>query len=71
LQCSVTLKGPYSPLEIEFQSLCRSSNIKQVVIDQLSVNSVVLDHEPTCPTSRLLIAAHMGIQARSGRVSAR
>jgi ATP-dependent RNA helicase TDRD9 len=65
------LKGPWSPLELDFQSLCHSSNTKQVKVDNNSVNSVVLDTEPTAPISRLLVAAYVGIQDRSGSVVAR
>jgi len=67
----VSLKGPWSPLELDFQSLCHSSNTKQVKIENNSVNSVVLDTEPTAPISRLMIAASVGIQDRSGSVVAR
>lgn len=70
-QSPAHLKGPWSPLELEFQSLCHSSNSKQVTIDGGSVNSVMLDHEPTAPTSRLLISSSIGIQDKSGRIVAR
>ncbi|XP_035715225.1 ATP-dependent RNA helicase TDRD9 isoform X2 [Folsomia candida] len=71
-KCTKTLiKGPWSPLELDFQSLCHSSNTKQVKIDNNSVNSVVLDTEPTAPISRLLVAGYVGIQDRSGSVVAR
>lgn len=65
------LKGPWSPLELDFQALCQSSNTKQVRVDNNSVNSVVLDTEPTAPISRLMVAAHVGIQDRTGSVVAR
>jgi ATP-dependent RNA helicase TDRD9 len=71
LQSKVMLKGPWSPLELDFQSLCHSSNTKQVKIENNSVNSVVLDTEPTAPISRLMVAASVGIQDRSGSVVAR
>ncbi|CAG7821883.1 unnamed protein product, partial [Allacma fusca] len=65
-----TLKGPYSPLELYFQSVCQSSNAKQVAVDNHSVNSVILDHEPTAPTARLLVASSITIQEKSGKVVA-
>lgn len=65
------IKGPWSPLELDFQSLCHSSNTKQVKVDNNSVNSVVLDTEPTAPISRLLVAAYVGIEDKSGSVVAR
>lgn len=71
LQTKTLIKGPWSPLELDFQSLCHSSNTKQVKIDNNSVNSVVLDTEPTAPISRLLVAGYVGIQDRSGSVVAR
>ncbi|CAG7724752.1 unnamed protein product [Allacma fusca] len=65
------LKGPFSPMELDFQSLCQSSNSKQVTVDNHSVNSVVLDHELNGPNSRLLVAANINIHEKSGKVVAR
>ncbi|CAL8111255.1 unnamed protein product [Orchesella dallaii] len=68
LKVPMDLKGPFSPLEMNFRPLVRSSNTKQVNIDKNSVNSVLLDHEPT---SRMLVAAHVSINERSGSIAAR
>jgi len=67
----VELKGPWSPLELSFQSLCHSSYCKEVSIDDCSVNSVALDHEPAAPISRFVVASSVSIQDKSGRVVAR
>ncbi|ODN04338.1 putative ATP-dependent RNA helicase TDRD9 [Orchesella cincta] len=71
LQMPVSLKGPWSPLEMTFQALVQSSNTKQVRIDNNSVNSVLLDHEPTAPTSRMLVAANVTITDKSQSITAR
>ncbi|CAL8099647.1 unnamed protein product [Orchesella dallaii] len=65
------LRGPHSPLEMVFSSLCRSAHLKQVITDGSSTNSVVLDQDPDNPSSRLLIAANVAIAARSGNILAR
>jgi len=67
----VTLRGPFSPLEMSFTSLCRSAHMKQVLIEGNSVNSVALDQEPMSGTSRLLVSAGVGISQKSGSVMAK
>ena len=66
-----TLKGPFSPLEMSFRALSASAHTKAVTIEGCSVNSVALDQDPTSSTSRLLVAAAVGISQRSGSVIAR
>jgi len=67
----ITLRGPSSPIELMFSSLCRSAHLKQVNIDGTSVNCVALDQEPHSSTSRLIVAANVGIAHRSGNIMAR
>jgi len=69
--CLVALRGPNSPLEMNFTSLCRSTHLKQVQIEGNSVNCVALDQEPFSACSRLLIASNVGIAHRSGNIMAR
>jgi len=68
---TITLRGPHSPLELSFTALCRSSHLKQTIIEANSVNCVALDEEPYATTSRLLVSAGVGIAHRSGNLLAR
>jgi hypothetical protein len=67
----VTLRGPSSPLEMQFTSLCRSAHMKMVQVEESSVNCVALDTDPFNPCSRVMIAATVGIGHRSGNILAR
>ena len=66
-----TLRGPFTPLEMEFSSLCRSAHMKPVQIERSSVNSVTLDQEPYSATARLLVAGTVAISDRTGAIMAR
>lgn len=66
-----SLRGPHSPLEMTFTSLCGSAHLKQVVTDGSSINSVALDQDPTSPSARLMVAANVAIAQRSGNILAR
>jgi hypothetical protein len=67
----VVLRGPSSPLEMNFTSVCASAHMKQVQVEGNSVNCVALDTEPFNPTSRVIIAANVGIAHKSGNILAR
>lgn len=67
----VTLRGPNSPLEMQFTSLCRSAHMKQVQVEGSSVNCVALDTEPFNPCSRVMVSASIGIAHKSGNLMAR
>ncbi|XP_021956127.1 ATP-dependent RNA helicase TDRD9 [Folsomia candida] len=67
----VSLRGPTSPLEMHFTSLCRSAHMKAVQVEGSSVNCVALDTDPFNPSSRVMIAASVGIAHRSGNILAR
>lgn len=62
----VDLKGPNSPLEMELFSMARCSVQKEVRVDGSSVNSVLLDSDPTDPHDRLLVAGSVS-QSSDGR----
>lgn len=53
----VYLKGPFSPLEINLSSLATVTATKKVSIDNLSVNSILVDTDPEDPHDRLLVAS--------------
>ncbi|XP_008211194.1 probable ATP-dependent RNA helicase spindle-E [Nasonia vitripennis] len=53
----VYLKGPFSPLEINLSSLATVTATKKVNIDNLSVNSILVDTDPDDPHDRLLVAS--------------
>lgn len=67
-QTPVTLKGPWSPLEMSFQAMVKCSTTKEVRVEKSSVNSVLLDHEHTASNSRLLIGAHVSVNQSSACV---
>uniref|UniRef100_T1JGF2 Probable ATP-dependent RNA helicase spindle-E n=1 Tax=Strigamia maritima TaxID=126957 RepID=T1JGF2_STRMM len=62
-QHRITLKGPYSPLEVTFTSLQKCGAMKPVKIDMSSVNSVVLDAEPQDTCARMMVAATVGFNS--------
>ena len=55
----ITLKGPYSPLEMKMFSKIRTLSGSLVKIENDSVNSIVLDDQPGDNHERVLIAAHV------------
>ncbi|XP_031345439.1 probable ATP-dependent RNA helicase spindle-E isoform X2 [Photinus pyralis] len=57
---SLTLKGPYSPLEMQIFSVTASGMNKTITIEGSSVNAVLLDTDPQDPHERLIVAAHIG-----------
>lgn len=57
----VTLKGPWSPLEMTYQACIKCSCTKEVRIETSSVNSVSLDHEPTLSNSRMLVGSFVNV----------
>jgi hypothetical protein len=67
----IVLRGPHSPLEMNFNSLCRSAHLKQVQVEGNSVNCVALDQDPFNSCSRMIVAASVGIAHRSGNILAR
>uniref|UniRef100_V9IL58 ATP-dependent RNA helicase spindle-E n=1 Tax=Apis cerana TaxID=7461 RepID=V9IL58_APICE len=58
IECNttVTLRGPFSPLEIELSHLIMAGRDKNVKIAPSSVNSVLLDTELEDSSVRLLVA---------------
>ncbi|PSN47186.1 putative ATP-dependent RNA helicase spindle-E [Blattella germanica] len=67
----VTLRGPYSPLEMKFYNLTRVGVSRTVNIEWNSVNSVLLDSEPQDPHDRLLVAASVGQNPEGDRLTLR
>lgn len=46
------LKGPFSPLEMTVSSMIRDQVGKKVIIERDSVNSVLLDPDPSDPKEK-------------------
>ncbi|CAK1553904.1 unnamed protein product [Leptosia nina] len=67
----VYLKGPNSPLETNLHNLMYGNRDKQVVVEWNSVNSVLLDTEPQEIYERLLVAAEVGQNELSSKVTLR
>lgn len=70
---SIRLKGPSSPVEMEFMTLCGSTRLNDIRTDGQSVNSVVLDQDPWEQESsyQLLVGASVAIGGRSGKILVR
>lgn len=49
---TITLRGPFNPLEMRFHGCIESSVNKLVEIDGSSVNTVLLDNEPQASQTR-------------------
>ncbi|XP_012273782.1 probable ATP-dependent RNA helicase spindle-E [Orussus abietinus] len=56
----VTLKGPYSPLEIRLLHLTSAGRTKRINIEWNSVNSILLDNNPEDSHEQLLVAGSVG-----------
>jgi len=67
----MTLRGPNSPLEMSFNTLCRGANLKKAQVDGTSVNCVALDNEPFNSCARVMVAASVGVAYRTGNLVAR
>jgi len=57
------LRGPYSPLEYEVMCAYRQGSKMQANVDSESVNSVLLDENPSDPHEQWMVAAHVGISS--------
>ncbi|XP_049877718.1 probable ATP-dependent RNA helicase spindle-E [Pectinophora gossypiella] len=67
----VYLKGPFSPLETTLHNLMYASREKEVTIEWNSVNSVLLDTEPQEIYERLVVAADVGQNETSSKLTLR
>lgn len=67
----IHLKGPFSPLEIRYYSLTKAGTMRPVRIEHDSVNSIILDPEPHDKSSRLLVAASVGLNPSGNTIVAR
>ncbi|XP_015591096.1 probable ATP-dependent RNA helicase spindle-E [Cephus cinctus] len=65
---TVTLRGPFSPLEMELIHLPYIGRSKRAKIDWSSVNSVLLDTNPENPQERLLVAGTVSQSANGDRL---
>ncbi|KAI0215243.1 ATP-dependent RNA helicase TDRD9 [Lamellibrachia satsuma] len=57
----VILNGPWSPYEMNFYSMTNVGRLRAARIEQESVNTVALDDEPHDSTSRMMVAAYVGL----------
>uniref|UniRef100_A0A336MVA3 CSON007297 protein n=1 Tax=Culicoides sonorensis TaxID=179676 RepID=A0A336MVA3_CULSO len=67
----LNLKAPISPLETTVHSTFRSAIAKNINIDRLSVNCVLLDTDPQDPTERLVVAANIASFSNRNELSLR
>ncbi|KAI8425063.1 hypothetical protein MSG28_006931 [Choristoneura fumiferana] len=68
---AVSLKGPFSPLESTLHNLMYGSRDTAVQIEWNSINSVLLDTEPQRVYERLLVAAEVGQNEQSSKLTLR
>jgi len=68
---SVTLKGPYSPLEMNLIGKVRSLTNFTINVEDDSVNSVILDDRPSDRHDRLLVATVVSINEKASLVTLR
>ncbi|KAK2190456.1 hypothetical protein NP493_81g02000 [Ridgeia piscesae] len=57
----IVLNGPWNPYEMNFYSMTHVGRLRAARIEQDSVNSVALDDEPHDSTSRMMVAAYVGL----------
>lgn len=57
----IELRGPYSPLEVNYFALTNASLRKRVRIERDSINYVTLDDDPVNGTNRLLVAIDVSL----------
>ncbi|KAK0080680.1 hypothetical protein PV325_013516 [Microctonus aethiopoides] len=65
---AVNLRGPYSPLEAELDSLTRTGIGKKVRVSDESVNSILLDSTVSNVQERLLVSGFVGQSHTSGNL---
>lgn len=68
---TITLKGPFSPLEMNVYSMVQCSATNKVSIEWNSVNSVLLDTDPQEEYDRLLVAGSISTNTDKTRLSLR
>ncbi|XP_044744588.1 probable ATP-dependent RNA helicase spindle-E [Coccinella septempunctata] len=67
----ITLKGPFSPLEMKIHSVISRGDSKQVDIEPSSVNSVLLDSDPVDSHTRLIVACQVKQSASGNNLNLR
>lgn len=65
------LSGPHSPLETNANPIMRYVEYQTATIDNLSVNSILLDTEPQDSRNQLLVAANIGRNRATNSLIAR
>ncbi|XP_053613679.1 probable ATP-dependent RNA helicase spindle-E [Plodia interpunctella] len=65
------LKGPFSPLETSLHNLMYASREKSIQVEWNSVNSVLLDTDPQEVYERLVVAADVGQNQSSSKLTLR
>ncbi|XP_037954577.1 probable ATP-dependent RNA helicase spindle-E [Teleopsis dalmanni] len=68
---TVTLKGPFSPLEVKVFSATRAGAWKNVLIERDSINNILLDTDPYDLHERLVVAASVSENQNGDSLTAR
>ncbi|KAG8184735.1 hypothetical protein JTE90_019337 [Oedothorax gibbosus] len=69
--CKARLKGPFSPLEVNYSGLTYLDSHKRVKVERDSVNSVSFNSDPQDSYTNMLVAAHVGAGRDSLQLMAR
>ena len=64
-------RGPFSPLEYRVMCAYRQGSTRTANIDPDSVNSVLLDQNPSDPHEQWMVAAHVGISPNGDNLMVR
>ena len=67
----ITLTGPWSPYEVEFVNCTYIGKLRPTRIERDSVNSVAVDAEPHCTTTRMMVAASVNLNPNCTMITAR
>ena len=68
---SLTLKGPSSPLEVDFVSPNFLNHQQSISIERNSVNCITLEPDLKCSNDRLLVAASVAMSNNQNKIIAR
>lgn len=66
----ITIKGPFSPLEIDLYGLCQNAS-GSPKIDPLSVNNVLLENEPNDMSEKYLVAVSANSNDENSTITVR
>ncbi|RWS11290.1 putative ATP-dependent RNA helicase TDRD9-like protein, partial [Dinothrombium tinctorium] len=67
----IRIRGPYTPIEANYQGITKLNYRLKVAVERDSVNSVCLEANPEESQNRLMVAANVSLGGASGKIMAR